>query len=142
MEAVVVENLNEQILEAECSSIPLAAVDKPADEDTVNAVDLAEVEGEDFEDVGLQHWFPVFKKDKPVYTELVTDQTLSVTAFEEVVDKSEESWGGNWIYNNLNMIFCLNLFYSVFKLKLFILWIYIFVRQLHFFAPAWLEILG
>ena len=55
MEAVESRNLNEQILEAECSSIPLAAVDKPADEDTVNAVDLAEVEGENIEDVGLQH---------------------------------------------------------------------------------------
>ena len=72
-------------LEANVPPVPLAAVEAPAVEDTVNAVDLAEVEGEDVEDVGLQHWFPVFKKDKPVYTELVTDQTLSVTASEEVV---------------------------------------------------------
>ena len=48
-------NLNKQILEAERSSIPLAAVDKPTCEDTVNAVDLEEVEDEGVEDAGLQH---------------------------------------------------------------------------------------
>ena len=55
MEAVEVRNLNEQILEAERSSIPLGAVDKPANEDTVSAVDLEEVEDEGVEDAGLQH---------------------------------------------------------------------------------------
>ena len=55
MEAVEVRNLNEQILEAERSSIPLAAVEAPADEDTVNAHDLEEVEDEYVEDTGLQY---------------------------------------------------------------------------------------
>ena len=55
MEAVEVRNLDEQILEAERSSIPLAAVEAPADEDTVNAMDLEEVEDEGVEDAGLQH---------------------------------------------------------------------------------------
>ena len=55
MEAVESRNLNEQILEAERSSIPLGAVDKPANEDTVSAVDLEEVEDEGVEDAGLQH---------------------------------------------------------------------------------------
>ena len=53
-EAVEVRNLNEQILEAEVHSIPQAAV-APVNEDTVNAVDLEQVEDEDIEDVGLQH---------------------------------------------------------------------------------------
>ena len=42
-------------LEANVPLVPLAAVDKPPDEDTVSAVDLEEVEDEGVEDAELQH---------------------------------------------------------------------------------------
>ena len=54
-EAVEVRILNEQITRGRNAAlIPQAAV-APVDEDTVNAVDLEQVEDEDVEDAGLQH---------------------------------------------------------------------------------------
>ena len=55
-EAVEVKNLNE-LNTGGCRTALIAqeAVDAPADENTVNAVDLEQVEDEDVEDAGLQH---------------------------------------------------------------------------------------